>query len=271
MGATKKIFFDGKDYYTVRNLLRETRMLESRAIQEGWTLPSKEILEAINIKIRFLKKTGRWDRRDFHAHFAYGDSSLQNFARINWKNPNGALLLPSGLIGYGDYGFIGNGVTGYVDTMFNPVTSGVHYTQNDAGRSFIMVFIGNAITEAAGTTNQNRTNATAGGSATQRINQGAASVNLAVDITGTGKTSIARLNSTNVRLIKNAVEYNRTATSAAMANVNQHLLRTQGVFSTNTMCDYIMEDSHFHTLAEMNIERAMDNLFFTRIGLSPIA
>jgi len=86
--------------------------------------------ELINRFVVSLKAAGVWSLLDVLYVFAAHDSQA---ALINWKNPgtfngtaNGTLTFTT------DRGFTGDGSTGFIDTGFNPTTSGGNLTLNSA-------------------------------------------------------------------------------------------------------------------------------------------
>lgn len=76
--------------------LPETKAIIDRAVSEGFTLPSTPTLEYINTLIYSMKADGYWSKRDLILNFAYNDLNCQDFSRINWKNPTGALMTRTG-------------------------------------------------------------------------------------------------------------------------------------------------------------------------------
>jgi hypothetical protein len=71
--------------------LPETQAIVNRAILEGFTLPDQFKLNCIDRLIREMKLSGYWAKRDLILNYAYNDDAVENFTRINWKNPNGNL------------------------------------------------------------------------------------------------------------------------------------------------------------------------------------
>jgi len=69
----------------------ELKAIINRANLEGFTLPSKPTLQATDILIQQMITDGYWVKRDLILNYAYNDDTLEDFTRINWKNPNGNL------------------------------------------------------------------------------------------------------------------------------------------------------------------------------------
>jgi hypothetical protein len=69
----------------------ELKAVINRANTEGFTLPSKPTLQATDILIQQMIADGYWQKRDLILNYAYNNDAVENFTRINWKNPTGAL------------------------------------------------------------------------------------------------------------------------------------------------------------------------------------
>jgi hypothetical protein len=71
--------------------LPETQAIVNRAILEGFTLPDQFKLNCIDRLIREMKLSGYWQKRDLILNYAYNDDAVEDFTRINWKDPSGVL------------------------------------------------------------------------------------------------------------------------------------------------------------------------------------
>jgi hypothetical protein len=69
----------------------ELKAIINRANSEGFTLPSKPTLQAADVLIQQMIADGYWQKRDLILNYAYNDDDVENFTRINWKNPTGTL------------------------------------------------------------------------------------------------------------------------------------------------------------------------------------
>ncbi len=246
----------------------------NRAYAEGFTLPSTTTLGYCDTLITNVKNEGMWDISDVFFNFAYNDTNLSNFARINWKNPNGSL----GLATYVDstvYELNGiritNANTGYVDTNFNPTIATYNYTLNNACRLSIISARENGFyIDGLASNVQNQIQSgfnTNGGLA--RINAGTSGTgtNLTVNAQ-TGLTGVVRYDSTNITVIQRDVVQNTTQTSTALNNNTQWISRP-GNFSFLTHAFYYMGSSV--TNAQVQNLRTHYNTFLTSLGLSAIA
>ena len=128
------------------------------ATLQGYTLPSASQRILQNQLVVDLKAGGIWTTLDTFAVFATDGNS--DFALIDWIRLSQYTAVNSPTFTTNG-GFNGNGTSSYIDTNFNPATSGVNYTQNDASRIMWGVFPSdNAYPESAGGINANLTRKT---------------------------------------------------------------------------------------------------------------
>lgn len=117
----------------------ETQEIIDRAISEGFTLPIEAVLKAIDRRIIALKAEGTyWNTRDSFQLYRLGNPALQNFSRIDWKNPNGDLATDHGGGTYTVDGVKGNGVNGYRNSKFIPSLA-THMTIDSIGITHILM------------------------------------------------------------------------------------------------------------------------------------
>ena len=72
---------------------------------------------------------------DVFVNFAYNDVGLDKFSLIDWIR-----LVEMDIYGgvtYTSQGYEGNGVDGYIDTLYNPTTQNINYQLQDAHRAVI--------------------------------------------------------------------------------------------------------------------------------------
>lgn len=242
-----------------------------KAVSKRVKKPSYSTLLHLDNMISALKAEGIWQKLDTFVNCAYNTTnttvfSLYDFIRdVNYTSYGG--------LDYVVYGFKGNAVDGYLDTNYNPALQGINYTLNNAGRGFTMIqgtSPGENITEAVyGNTARNRTNMNIGGSATQRINTELGPSSTVVDLSGDGLKTINRYNSNNIMLTNKNVETSFIQPSSTVWPENQVVLRTQTLYSSNTLLCYFMGSSL--TYEETQLFRQYYNEYLTNIGLEPIA
>ena len=210
------------------------------ATTQGYTLPSagQQILQ--NQLVLDLKTGGIWSKLDTFAVFATDGSS--NFALIDWKRLTTYTAVNSPTF-TSNGGFAGNGLTSYISTNFNPATSGVNYTLNNAGRSFWVdnrtILTGDSWEGLANSLGNKTVNSN---SAVQRINS-TNSLNSAVAWNMDEFHSINRTSSTNVELFTNTTQYSRTQTSVAIVSENQLIGRANPAYNSSRFRFYAMGGS----------------------------
>lgn len=195
------------------------------ATTQGYTLPSASQQSKQNKLLVDLKNAGIWSKLDTFAVFATdGD---EDFALIDWKRLTQYTAVSSPTFTVNG-GFAGDGASSYIDTNFNPATSGVNYTLNDAGRYFWVDNRTGTIWEGA--TSAGNSISDNGSSLAKRINNIGnlnESVNFAVD----EFHAINRTSDTNVELFTNTTQFSRTRIVFSIINSVQWILRNGSVYN----------------------------------------
>jgi hypothetical protein len=202
------------------------------ATTQGYTLPSESQQLLQNQLVVDLKDGGIWSKLDTFAVFATDGNS--NFALIDWKRLSQYTAVNSPTFTT-NVGFSGNATSAYVNTNFNPSTSGVNYTSNNASR----IMYGDlpsdsSYPESAGGGTDNLTRSLNSNNR-QRINQGSANISIAPAI-WTGSNFFRAINRTsvaNVEMFGNLTQTSSTSTASIISNNNQWILAGQGVFSSS--------------------------------------
>lgn len=65
----------------------ELELVLSRAVAEGYTVPSTNTQVALDQLIKSMKADGTWYKEDTILNFTYNNAALSNFSLINLKNP----------------------------------------------------------------------------------------------------------------------------------------------------------------------------------------
>ena len=257
--------------YTTTNT--ELQQIINRAYAEGFTLPSTSTLAYCDTLITEMKNDGVWNLSDVYFNFAYNDISLTDFARINWKNPYGALGLATvfGTITLTTEGFSNDGTVGnYINTNFNPANIPTNYTLDNAGRMFViasdLTFITTKYYDSANTS-------------ANRIFRGTTSTILVnatvvtggnISTSGIGLKSLMRDDSTNIRFQNVSTIYNRTSTSTSVSNTTQVIGSQGGSLSADAVyANYWMGGSLNDT--QINNFRTYYNQYLVNIGLTAFA
>ncbi len=265
----QKVYLGSNLVWSYTNYSSELQAIINRANAEGFTLPSSTTLGHIDALISAYKSSGVWTKMDRLYNFAYNNTALTNFARIDWKNPSTSpLIIFNGGITYVVSGFMGNGVDGYLNTHFTPSTDGVNYTQNNASRTALVYntpTTGNAID---GNTPAGNNGFFIASTSAHRINGTNNIVGGNVNLGGVGLKSINRYNATDLRLYNRTTENIRTSTSTILPPVEQYIFRNVGNYSNSEISNYMLGSSL--TLTEVTAIRNDYNTYLSNIGLTPI-
>jgi surface protein len=206
------------------------------ATTQTYTLPTISQRNQQNLLLYNLKDAGIWTKLDTFAVFATdGDS---DFALIDWKRLSQYTAINSPTFTTND-GFAGNNTSAYIDTNYNPFTSGVNYTLDNASRIFFGTLDSDLrYPESAGGVSENLTRNRVSNGALQRINQ--SSNNLTTgESPSTGwlgtniLRTIHRTSSTNVEMFGNTTQTSGTATSTSIKSANQWILAGAGFFTSS--------------------------------------
>lgn len=209
------------------------------ATTNNYTLPSDEQKLKQNQLLIDLKYAGVWNKLDTFANFAT-DGSTQ-FALIDWKRlvQYNASTGPTFTT---NEGFTGNGTSSYIDTNFNPATSGSNYTLNNASR-YLYMYMASGTSSLDGVTAAGFNNMTRNSTANQRINSTVGLTGGNFDFNATrGMKSIHRTSSLNVTLFNDntASTPQRTSLSTSLRPENQFILRSGGLHGAHEVSMYAM-------------------------------
>jgi hypothetical protein len=105
------------------------------ATTQGYTLPSASQQAKQNKLLVDLKNAGVWSKLDTFAVFATDGSS--DFALIDWKRLSQYTAVNSPTF-TSNQGFKGDGSSAYINSNYNPVTSAVNYSLDDASFGYYM-------------------------------------------------------------------------------------------------------------------------------------
>jgi hypothetical protein len=240
---------DGTSAYVSSNQIFlfdvDYRAVLDRGIALSYTLPTLVQQKLQNKLLMDMKADGVWAKLDVFYNFANNGS--QEFGTLNWKAPSTRQCTLIGTPNFiSNQGFQGTG-TSYIDTNFNPTIGTNNYVQDNASR-YIYMYAAGVSTNVAldGILLNTRNSITRATSSAQRINQAGNTISPAFDYNSTrAMKSIHRTNSTNVELFNDTTQGSRTATSSAVENSNQTILRgtSATVFATHTISMYAMGES----------------------------
>jgi hypothetical protein len=203
-----------------------------RATVLGYTLPSVGQQVKQNQLVLDLKAAGVWAKLDVMYVFATDGSS--DFATLNWKNPSAHQCAVVGTLNF----TTNSGFRSVLNTNFNPATSGVNYTLNDAGRFMWISASGSNAFDGLDVGFANSLFSST--SASQRINMSTTALNASVAMAGTGWRTINRTSSTNVELFVGLTQNSRTATSVSVVSANQFIQKADASLGTMRHAFYAM-------------------------------
>jgi len=253
---------------------KELQQVINRAYAEGFTLPSNTTLSYCDALITQMKNDGTWNLTDVFFNFAYNNTNLSGFSRINWKNPYGVLGIATivGTITLTEQGFSNDGSPGnnYINTNFNPANIDCNYKLNSAGRFFVIAsdlsFITSRYYDSANTS-ANRI--FRGSTSTIYINSNTLTGGN-ISTGGVGLKSLMRDDSNNVRFQNGAIVYNRTSTSTSISNTTQVIGSPGTSLSANAVySNYWMGGSLSNT--QISNFRTYYNQYLVNIGLTAFA
>jgi hypothetical protein len=205
------------------------------ATTQGYTLPSVGQQALQNQLVVDLKAAGVWSKLDTFAVFATDGNS--DFALIDWIRLTQYTAVNSPTFTTNG-GFNGNGTSSYIDTNFNPATSGVNYTLNDASRIMWGVFPADiTYPESSNGSNTNFTR-NFNENNRQQINQSGYLLTGLSPSTWAGSgdrlRSISRTSSTNIEMFGNTTQSSGTSTSTSLNTTNQFILRGNSAYAPST-------------------------------------
>jgi hypothetical protein len=213
-----------------------------RSTALGYTAPSAAQQTLQNTLVEDLKTAGVWDKLDvFYVFATDGDS---DYATLNWKAPSSFQATKTNSPTFtADSGFAGNGSSSYLNTNYNPSTSGTNYTLNDASISIWSndFVLNNFITGVeSGAANCIRMSST---SANQRINMGnSAGFTPAVNFSDSSKKlrQLNRTSSTNATAFIDTTSTTHTGNSTEIYSENQLILRSAAQYSSTEVAFFGM-------------------------------
>jgi len=213
----------------------------SYATTQGYTLPSASQQALQNQLVVDLKAAGVWSKLDTFAVFATdGDS---DFALIDWIRLSQYTAVNSPTF-TSNQGFKGNGTSSYLNTLYNPDTSGVNFNRNNAS---IYIYVKTAATVGTfkvlasyGLGNLGICNES---NVRQRLNQSTNNLPTAVDLGGTGIKAINRANSLGTELFNITTQSSRTIASEPVFSENTLLFVGAGLYSNAEASMFAMGSS----------------------------
>ena len=195
---------------------------------QGYTLPSASQQVLQNQLVVDLKAAGVWSKLDTFVVFATdGDS---DFALIDWIRLTDYTAVNSPTFTTNE-GFQGNGTSSYINTNYNPSTSGVNYTLNDAcfGGVKNINTANSGYFSGCSVSGRNLMRGTS--SANNRINQGNNNFSISANFGGFNFVALHRDSSTTGAFSYENTIVTAAANSTTIENSNQFVLRSGTLYA----------------------------------------
>jgi len=219
------------------------------AIYTGYTIGPPSVGQSIlqNQLMLGVKSSGAWAKLDYFIVCATDGDEF--YALTDWKTNTRNSVAYSGYTFIPNQGFSLDGVSGYIDTQFNPFTSGVNYQTSQSSRYFMPYSVTSGVFDGIGTTPNSYINSfQLGNSLAQRINQGPFDLNTAFnylnDPSGPKNIpsvkSIQRLGSQSLRLSNGTSITARLSFVTSVQNNNQFIGRSGINFGNHIVAGYAM-------------------------------
>jgi hypothetical protein len=188
------------------------------ASTQGFTPPSDIQKTYQNQLVVDLKNAGIWT--DLDIFYVFATDGDENYAKINWKNPNVYNIIENGAVDFTtNIGFKTNttNVSNYFDTQYSTQTSKTGYTLTDAAR-FTWDYDGSGTGVYDGASGGPRESFNGLNDAGQRIQQDNTNLPSAFNNVGVGLKLIQRTSASNVNM------YNNTSTPTSFVRNNTSLI-----------------------------------------------
>jgi len=234
------------------------------------TRPTGLTLFALNRFIIKEKASGNFATNDVYLNFIYNDDALADFSRICWKR---LILVDVYVATYSaTRGWQGtdNNPNRYIDTLFNPVTAGGNYTQNNAHLGGVVSFrypSGNADFTGINTIYRNTLFATIG--TNNRLNTTFNTGGVSVDSAGIGFKMMSRLNSSNVFHRNRNLEFDTVQTANSFISEKQFIMRMNLSYAAIDVGQFTMGGTVTKAQADARRQNLKD--YYNEIGLTTLA
>jgi hypothetical protein len=241
----------------------ELTFLLGRARGGNIAVPSDSTLQALDTFILSLKASGTWDKMDAVYNFAYNDTNVATFSRLNLKNTLNSLAT-NGTMTYQTNGYLAGAGSSYL-TGYRPGTSNVQYQTDAFSRTHILYQAAAGARIDANTIND--LNDTFYNSNTN-THRALSNVNLpqSVDMSGTGLKSIVRNNSTSVSLYNQSTGVTLAQPRAGTYGASQQFFPFGNGLGVGFTCFGAPL-----TQTDINTIRTAYNTYLSAIGLTPFA
>jgi hypothetical protein len=230
--------------------------------------PTGLTLFALNRFIIKEKANGNFATNDVFLNFIYNNDALADFSRICWKR---LILVDVYVATYSatrGWQSVANNANRYIDPLFNPVTQGVNYTQNNAHIDVVVSFQyssgGGWIT---GTQTTSFRNQLFSGLSNQRINT--TNANMIDLVNGIGYKVGSRTNSSSVFYGVNDNFTTVTQTANSFLSEKQTIMKAGVNYGSVDVGLFRMGGTITQAQAEARRQHLKD--YYNEIGLTTLA
>jgi hypothetical protein len=248
-------------YFT--NGTTELTFVLGRARAIGAESPSDSTLQALDTFIATLKTAGIWDKMDAVYNFAYNNTNVATFSRLNLKSTFYSLGV-NGTMTYQTNGYL-TGVGSSYLTGYTPGVNNVRYQPDSFSRTHILYQSAAGARIDANTIND--LNDTFYNSSTN-LHRALSNVNLpqSVDMSGTGLKSIMRNSFNSVSLYNQSTGTTLTQNRSGGYGTSQQFFPFGNGLGVGFSCFGAPL-----TQTDINTLRTAYNTYLSAIGLTPFA
>lgn len=234
-----------------------------RARATSLSVPSDSTLQALDTFILSLKASGTWDKMDAIYNFAYNDSNVATFSRLNLKSTFYSLGT-SGTMTYQTNGYLA-GASGFL-TGYQPGVNNVNFQIDSHSRTYILYQSVNNAQIDSNTVNLTN-NAIYNGNVNTHRAMSSNNLPQSVDLSGNGLKTMIRSSFTSVTLYNQSsgTTLNQTRTSGGFGTSQQFFPFTSGL-GVGFACFGAPL-----TQTDINTIRTAYNTYLSAIGLTPFA
>jgi|GEM_PF-3036561 hypothetical protein len=218
--AIKRILLNSEYVFSSRG-----KAVIDNATTRGFTKPQNNILQTLDSQLLKPMSDSLWGKIKGLRVFSYNNNGVSDFSRLNLKDPANNLATINGGLTYSYGGWTGNGVDGWMNQNYNPVTAANGYTQDSAFQAFFVRKRSEGANNAlAGQITATTTQIRNAVSINQRLNSGG-DLSAARDLSNEGFKLINRPDASNLNTYDDLVKTDIARTSFTLPNENMTLFR----------------------------------------------
>jgi hypothetical protein len=264
----KKFFFGGKINAPLDPTLQA---VIDYADANSITRPTGLTLSALNRFIIKEKTSGNFATNDVYLNFIYNNDAFADFSRICWKR---LILVDVYVATYSatrGWQGVDNNPNRYIDPLFNPVTQGTNFTQNNAHIGGVVTFryaSGDAPFTGLESTNF-RNNYFVSSATNNRLNTTSNTGAVTVDGAGVGFKMMSRLNVNDCFYRNRNLEFDTVQTANSFISQKQMIMRMGTNYGALDVGQFTMGGTVTKAQADARRQNLKD--YYNEIGLTTLA